>query len=251
MEIKTCPSCGLVKTVDKFYFHHSSGKHEKNCKACKKLRQKKYTRQPARKSGVPHEQQLIEKIKSLGLYACSGKASQMHWVDIVVWSVAIEAKLARVRNNGKSYSFAFTPKQRQQGPRGDILIFITEPENSPIEYYLLRSDNPILFHGDGTRKREVYYTPNSTHKNADQDLMKEMAQAKDRWWLITDVIKEKSRALRNGTFQELFLEQTPPVRYKPSSHHKDKKYPQNTPNPVQIKRKPAQSIQMRLNSMIP
>lgn len=213
MNIKICGTCKQPKALDDFYFHHSSGKHEKHCKVCKGERQKAYKKRKSSKSGVPHEQHLIDLLKRKGIHAVSGKRSRARWVDIVVFGcVAIEAKKGNRKNN--SYHFSFTPKQVQQGIRGDILIFMIEKPDATLDYFLIRSDDPHLFHGDGTRKQWINYTPGSTHKNTDVEFVEFMDASRNQWGLILMVLNEKIRAMKKGTYEEIFTDQLPPVTYE-------------------------------------
>ncbi len=256
MEIKTCATCRKIKPLDKFYFHHSSGKHEKHCKQCKNERQKLYNKKAPRKSGVPHEQLIIDTLRSKGIYACSGKRSRSRWVDVVAFGcVAIEAKLGREKKSG-TYVFSFSQKQIQQGVRADLLIFIIQHSDNSIDYHILKSDSPILFHGNGERKQEVSYTPESDHWLTDKDVIQTMDKSIDQWGLILAILQIKIKSLRDGTFEDFFTHSLPPVRYKPSNHNKSRKKVQDAPKPVQVKRKPqqvpqpAKPMQMWFNSML-
>jgi hypothetical protein len=196
MDTKYCVGCDSVKTVDQFYFHRESGKPEKYCKACKLERQKKYQRRLAKDSGVPHEQDIIDKLKSMGIYACSGKKSRSRWVDIVAFGcVAIEAKLGRKKNN--TYLFTFTSKQVRHGIRGDVVIFMID-EGDHTQYYIFGRDEPVLYDMDGQLKRWVSYTPESGHGNISIDMVEMMDQAEGNWQLIIDVFNQKLQQLKRG-----------------------------------------------------
>jgi hypothetical protein len=222
METKLCPSCNETKPLDKFYFHHSSGKHEKRCKKCKLARQKKYNNYPSVESGVPHENDIIQKLRSIGIYACSGKRSRARWVDIMVFGcVGVEAKLATKKGN--SYSWTFTSKQVQQGIRGDIVIFMIDHDNRPTDYFVVKADSPFIRHGNGDLKESVNYTPDSNHALVDQEFNEFMEESKNYWDLIQYVFDERIQQMLNGTFEDVFTETLPPVTRKRSNHHKDKK----------------------------
>lgn len=192
MNTKYCPECEETKDVSKFYFHKPSGKHERKCKKCKKDRQKEYNKNPVKNSGVPHEQEIIDMLRSKGIYACSGKLMNARWVDIVAWGcVAIECKLGRTKNNQpNTYLFTFTKKQVEEGIRGDMLIFMIECDDTT-KFFFLPSDYPDLYQIGGVLKKNISYTPGSTHPNTDQDWNEYMEDAEDRIELIEQMLDEK------------------------------------------------------------
>lgn len=197
-DTKICATCKQEKPVDKFYLHKPSGKPEKHCKKCKVIRQRHYKDRPSNVSGVPHENDIIKALRKRGIYACSGKRSRSRWVDIVAFGcVAIEGKLGRVKNGGSSYEFTFTKKQCEQGIRGDIVIFMIEQAGQTI-YYLLRKSCPSLYDINGDLKPYIYYTPDSTHANADTEMIENMTKARDNWQLILEVLNEKIQAMKQG-----------------------------------------------------
>jgi len=204
MNTKYCVGCDSVKTVNQFYFHRDTGKPEKYCKSCKIKKQNTYKKHKVKVSGVPHEQEIIEKLKSIGIYACSGKKSRSRWVDIVAFGcIAIEAKLGKKKNNG--YFFTFTSKQVEDGIRGDVIIFMIENDNQTL-FYILRTDNPILYDNNHNLKRYLSFTPNREHGNVDKFVVDKMNQGLDNWGLILKVLQDKVEKMKLGFEIDLWSE---------------------------------------------
>jgi hypothetical protein len=201
-EFKTCSDCGKPKPLSDYYIQSSNGKPEKRCKKCKNILSKTYRKSEItsnqNKSGVPHEQKLIKKLKAQGIYACSGKRSRTRWVDVVAFGcVAIEAKKGMPFNT-QSYLFRFTPKQVKRGIRGDIVAFIIDREGTR-EYYLMRKDCPFLYdEHDYSLKPAISFTPDPKSKNVNLPFVRFMATAKDDWQLVWDVLCEKINKLKAG-----------------------------------------------------
>ena len=200
MLMKECPDCQQTKSHDEFYINHNTGNPYKYCKECAKKRAKKYTKAyKARKitdSGVQHEQQLINKLKSLGFYACSGKKSRSRWVDIVVFGcIAVEAKLARKKRS--AYGWTFSPKQVRDGIRGEIVVFMIQDGNTT-DYYVLHADEPVLYRDDGQLKPYISYSPNSSHGRTNKEMLAKMKCAKNNFQLIADIFRQKTELLKQG-----------------------------------------------------
>lgn len=190
MESKQCAICLEVKSVSDFYMHHASGKHERYCKACKREIQRKYKKYPVNKSGVPHEQDIINLLCSIGIYACSGKRSQFRWTDIVAWGcVQIEAKLG-LEQRSNTFLFRFTPKQRKEGISGDVVVLMIDNAEQT-RYFVLPSNSPVFYKADGSIKVGFSLATESTDIRAkrNQDLI---LPYEDDWQLIERIRQEKS-----------------------------------------------------------
>ena len=201
MLMKECPGCQQTKSHDEFYTNYNTGNPYKYCKECAKKHAKEYAKaHTARKitdSGIEHEQQLINKLKSLGFYACSGKKSRSRWVDIVVFGcIAVEAKLA-VTKNRRTYYWSFTPKQVRDGIRGEIVVFMIQDGNTT-DYYVLHADEPVLYNDDGQLKPHISYSPSSSHGRTSKEMLATMRRAKNNFELITDVLQQKTKLMKQG-----------------------------------------------------
>ena len=215
---KKCGTCNQLKSLDDFYIHKPSGKHEKRCKACKKKRNKELKQHPTNKSGVPHENEIIKKLRGMGIYACSGKRSRSRWVDVVAFGcVAIECKLAREIINpagNRSLNWMFTKKQRNEGIRGDIILFMVNTEDG-FDCHLFRANSPYLYRTKPNGNKELI-NPAITYSNHShrgkpgrpRELIKEwhksFEDARNDFSLILKVLNEKIEAMKQGKAVDKF-----------------------------------------------
>jgi len=161
-----------------------------------KLRGKTAIKYPAYKSGVVHEQELINKLASVGIPALPGKALAHKWADVIAWGcVMIEVKLATF--DGRSYSWTFTPKQSGDGVRGHIIVLMTY--NHGYDYHVFGAYESIFYNDDGNLKTGVMWTPNRSNVGREAALTdKIMHFAKRQWVVINNARDDIVDALKSG-----------------------------------------------------
>lgn len=211
---KTCNKCGILKPLIDFYTHRSAAdKHMATCKSCYSLMQKDRRARPDFRLKAKNEPQneteghLIEMLRSLGIYAAPGKASEWHWIDSVAWGcVKIELK-SSTYSRSTGYSFTFSPKQIKEKFLSDIICLMLINEKGA-SYHLFPSDHPVFFRADGSRKRGLGYKPgykgNQAGKNHRQfglslsDAL--MTEHRDNWSLIETMRNRVSLELKNEVY---------------------------------------------------
>lgn len=195
-DVKVCTDCGKTKHLSGFY-KRSGAPHLRLsvCKDCMKLRAKTATKYPAYKSGVVHEQELIDKLATLGIPALPGKALAHKWADVIAWGcVMIEVKLATF--DGRSYHWTFTPQQQQRGVRGHIIVLATF--NHGYDYYVFPSDYEG-FYNDGGLKTGVMWTPKRSGGGKKAVLTESIMRIAYNSWIDIDYKRDDiCKALRNG-----------------------------------------------------
>lgn len=182
------------------------------CKYCHRAasNQKKWERSTA---GDPIETEVVNLLRSEGIYATLGKASEFTNVDVVSWGcVRIEVKSAEQRANGKWY-FNFQ-NQRGKGIKADLVLLVLI-DGKDKTYHLFPATHPI-FYRKGKLKGSVQYDPSNT---ANRDYGSSLTEARmwmyqNAWHLIEEhrqrIINQLSEGKRfqPGRVQE----PAPPMR---------------------------------------
>lgn len=168
---KTCSSgddCkhphGPVLPEYEFYDHMGM------CKACQVARAKTYTKYGKDESSEPGELLVINKLRSLGIYAAPGKASEFSRLDVVAWGcVRIEVKTAKVGISGRFHFGMGHKKKGKEYERSDLVVFVCLDD--PISYHVFPSEHPALYHSDGRAKKSIAYSPSAkfTHSSPGLD----------------------------------------------------------------------------------
>jgi len=161
---KVCKTCHIEKPLTDFYGSPGSkDKHAIICKECAKayFRQSYPTlnrNQRDSASGRPTENFVISKLRSLGIFATSGKASEFKWCDVVAWGcVTIEVKTSALPKD-KKFKFNFTPVQQKRGIQAALMLLVCDYGNVAT-FHMFPSDHPVFYHSDGTLKKGLGYTP--------------------------------------------------------------------------------------------
>lgn len=197
---KTCRGkCGLVKTLSEFYVHlgYKDG-HYSKCKECIKAEQRNRRAPKKQKPGHLSEGEVISLLKAMGVYAAPGKCSEFNYVDVVAWGcVRIEVKTSTRKTDG-TYTFAFTPKQRKNGVRGDLIMLVCKDGDSTTHH--LFPSNHSCFYMNGRLKGGVMFDPVQTRRKSGHGaritaaLMK---QHQDAWGLI-EIYRKNHFAIVSG-----------------------------------------------------
>lgn len=211
---KACRTCGEEKIITDFY--RSPGARDgyaSECKECTKERGRVNRVRLGRKkhrsplSGRSSEQHVIDKMRSEGIYAVSGSATEYSWGDVVAWGcVVIEVKTAYF--NGYSYQFGFTPTQFKRGIQADFVLLVCNvPQDDTITYHLFPAQHPV-FYRSGRLKRGFGYTPGAKPKPPGDIVLslndQLMQQYENAWHLIEARRLEIQQALieeYKGKFQ--------------------------------------------------
>lgn len=191
---KICRVCKIEKPIDEFYEHN--GRHENKCKVCKRAKKKQYTAHDKRYSPNYGENLVIEKLKSMGIYAAPGKSSEWKHIDVVVWGcVKIEVKMANAKPNG-SYQFSFA-SQSVRGLKSDLIVLIPLNEQGGT-FHIFYPDHPAFFRTDNNIEfaRSATGRKNAVHFNPDRSCVKStfgetlspevMAEHQNLWGLIEE-----------------------------------------------------------------
>lgn len=201
---KPCKKCGETKPLTDFYTHVSTKDgHLNTCKVCHLNRMKHYPAVPREISGNPGEAIAVQKMKSLGIFAMSGKMSRWIYQDVIAWgAVRVECKKAIIRN-GK-YMFKFD-SQARNGTNSHLILLMCD-DGYDISFHLFPSDHPVFFKRDGVRRKTgVQYEPFAKHRKLDgrYTLTPEIMVAhKDNWGLIEQKRQLIIQELIDGTYVE-------------------------------------------------
>lgn len=169
--LRTCRKCGQPKPITEYYKHLGQKDGlEVRCKECVRAYSRQYRQthgQPlrgSRESGRATEQNVIDKLNGLGIFATSGKTSPFPWADVVAWGcVRIEVKTSVFQGR---YNFGFTPTQIRRGVEADLILLVCVlPESNETTYHLFPSDFEVFYHNNrrgyasGRLKAGVHYVP--------------------------------------------------------------------------------------------
>lgn len=174
------------------------------CKECKKAyskARKKQTPQLSRrdKAGHPSEQMVIDRLRSVGVYAAPGKSSEWNWIDVVAWGcVRIEVKAASVTRHG-TFLFNMGKKRGKEKDRSDLVVLIMLYDEDS-RFFVFKSTHPVFYHADGRAKRGVAYCTNGGTPKTGRGVTLSaelMSQAEDRWGLVEQRRLEIAREVQN------------------------------------------------------
>jgi len=131
------------------------------------------------------EQLVINKLRSLGIYAAPGKSSEYKRLDVVAWGcVRIEVKTAR-RNKKGGFHFGMGRKRDKEYNRSDIVVLVCI--DSDVSFHVFRSNHSAFYHHDGRSKISVQYKEDTKFRHSSAGLDNEaMAYHLDRWDLIEE-----------------------------------------------------------------
>jgi hypothetical protein len=135
------------------------------CKECKKVLTRQQNAHCKNESTNIGEKLVIERLRSLGIYAVPGKSSEWFWIDVVAWGcVRIEVKYAREHNG--AFKFSIGHKDGLEKERSDIIVLVCL-DNTYTTYHVFKSDHSVFYHKDGIAKQGVVYTPFAKFKHTD------------------------------------------------------------------------------------
>lgn len=206
MTTKTCNRCNQIKPTTDFYTR-KGGTPVSECKDCMKERSKQGSHTPPTTPRVESEILAIDYLRSKGIHALPGKAVSFLFCDIVAWgAVGIEVKYSTpaYSYNTLQYTFDTTPRQRERGFIGHLIMLICDPKTAPPTFHLFRNNDPVFYisrNGEPPRLKSAF-----TYFDGREQALKHgnnrvvmtdamMLQAQDRVTLITDVMHEISRNL--------------------------------------------------------
>lgn len=202
---KICSSCKEPLNPSEFYDHPDAkdGK-QKKCKACTLRDQKAYKVKPKQTASNSNELEIINKLKSLNIYAAPGKCSEWKWCDVVAWGcVKLEVKTANQSEKG-AFIFSTSRNQQKNGFTADFVILVCNWKHETT-YHVFPANHSSFFM-NGRMKRGFKYDPYSTgHKNGRGVRLSSalMNQYKDKWEGIEQkrlsyfVIKEDELIISN------------------------------------------------------
>jgi hypothetical protein len=169
-------------TIDDFYFRQNGVRYP-NCKECHKAQTKLQRVLPRDESGNSGELLVINKLRSLGVYAAPGKSSEFKWLDVVAWGcVRIEVKTATLNSQG-AFHFGMGDKREKEKERSDFVILVCI--DIPLSYHVFPSNHAVFYHSDGRAKKSVQYAPEASHHKKPNSLDNEtMARYMNRWYPI-------------------------------------------------------------------
>lgn len=201
-DIKTCAKCKQVKPASEFYPRSRQPQFTvSECKACMLERSKNAVKPVDGVSKVEGERAVMAILAAEGIPSSPGRDLSKKRVDVVAWGcVNIEVKSSRPHKNG-SYVFALTPKQKQDGILGDLVVLICKSDTGNT-YHVFSVNHPI-FYNEGERKGFVVYTPNPKHRKDTRRgklivplTTQLMREHENSWRLIEEERLRKSELLR-------------------------------------------------------
>lgn len=198
--LKTCTICHKEKPLSDYYLQHT-GKPNPVCIPCFLSRHKAYVKKAVTDASQPHEQQCIEYMRSLGIYATTGKASEFAWVDLVAWGcIKIEVKLGEHsfgRERSSNWLWRFSNVQIKKRLLADVIVLII-PYETP-EYYVFEATHPVFYKG-GRLKTGVQYMERPAHRKNRKTSVpmtpEMMNAARDDWTILLDKMPDL-RAIRS------------------------------------------------------
>ena len=198
---KTCPACGVTKPLSEFYAKRNTNAYETYCKPCHTERNKSYNRKPVNVSGEDHEQEVIEVMRSCGIYALPGKASKLYpYLDIIVWGcIRVEVKMAYTQNDN-SWIIKFTPVQVDEGINADVIVIVC-PAPGNTTYHVLPANHDILYTPDGNLRDSISWTPGASSAHSSY-INGTLYQSKDKWGLLEEYRIKFMQQLKSGQYQE-------------------------------------------------
>jgi hypothetical protein len=195
-KFKTCKNAdqcvhphGPVLPEYEFYHYHNGKRLMPMCKECKKEYSKTQALKPKNEAGHGSEQLVINKLRSLGIYAAPGKSSEYKWIDVAAWGcVRIEVKSSRNDKKRGGFLFHMGKKPKKEHERSDIVVLICEDYD--ITFHVFMSDHPVFYHPDGRSKQGIGYNPRPKRRMPNAGVILDaylMSKSLNKWHLIEDV----------------------------------------------------------------
>ena len=168
--------------ISEFYTRNNGKYVNTYCIECSKADSRNQKRLPKKQAGEASEQIAVKKLRSMGIYAVAGKASEFNHVDVVARGcVRIEVKFSDKKSDG-TFTFAFT-SQRKQGIKADLVLLIKR-DGDDITFHLFPASHPVFFKR-GKVKNALAYMPYVHHRKNGVYLSPSlMSEFKDKWELI-------------------------------------------------------------------
>lgn len=183
---KICSSCKEPLDPSEFYDHPDmkDGK-QKKCKACMLRDAKQYKSKPKQAASNQYELEIINKLKSLNIYAAPGKCSEWKWCDVVAWGcVKVEVKTANQNEKGM-FIFSTSRKQQKGGFVADFVVLVCHWKHETT-YHVFPANHSTFFM-NGRMKRGFSYDPQNTSRKSGRGVRLTnalMNQYKDKWEAI-------------------------------------------------------------------
>ena len=138
--------------------------------------------------GRPFEEEVILKLRSLGIYATFGVYGEWKYVDVVAFGcVRIEVKTSTVGHFHLSQDHG----NEEGWDSSDIVILVCRGEESDT-FHIMRQNHPVFYRDDGSLKYAITYSGEKS-----QVLTKEiMDEAQDNWKLIFEVLGERLETIQ-------------------------------------------------------
>lgn len=215
---RICNSCKQMKPFGEFYVRPTYGTLKKpavepghfvsECIVCMRERGKQNFRLPPWESRVETEQAAIDYLMSRGIWTTVGKMTSAPDVDLAcygaVW-VEVKHALAKGRGYKKTFTFNFTPSQRERGLLAHVVLLICEYPDGRRTFHLLNASHPAFYKDDGeTLKTAAVFSigrrePSKRGKGYKHQLTQQiMDAAQDDTGLIWGWMKRLQQTLIDG-----------------------------------------------------
>lgn len=156
---KICKTCeNTYPATDEYFYRHTYGSLNGDCISCYKIKRYANRNKASKLPSNLGEILAIEYLKSVGIYATSGKASIYRRIDVIAWGcVKIEVK----HSQEFKWSFKFGNNKPPDIPDVTMLIGLLDGVN---KFYLFPYNHPVFFRDNNSRKTQVNYIPNVSRK---------------------------------------------------------------------------------------
>lgn len=207
-EFKACNTCKQIKSLNEYYRH---GKYYMGeCKECAKARTRSHPRWDRRQSSIESEMSVLSQLNRMGIPALPGKTLSHQYADIIAHGcLQIEVKSSRNYGNDihSEFQFAFTPKQRRDGIRGDLIVLVCRWIDK-YTYHVFPTLHPAFFLPTGERKTAVGWHKNKhpAGRKSDTALTDDlMEMAQDNWALVEQYRQKIVERLKAGATLPIVL----------------------------------------------
>ena len=191
LSVKTCSSgekCvhpdGPVLNISEFY-SRANGSLLSKCRECAKLYSRQFVRKRygERATRRSPETEAIEVLRSAGIYASTGIASEWTWVDVVAWGcVRIEVKTSNFKNG--RFNFSLCPRIHANWDKNDLLMLACNWW-AETTYHIFPMNYDLFYRADGSLIDHLCYIPDPKFRRKTLAITTEiMDQHQNNWGLI-------------------------------------------------------------------
>lgn len=188
---------GPVLPITEFYTRVGSADgYYTMCKVCFRAISKQHPPKPKGVASYDSEQRVIDKLRSVGIFASPGKQGIWEHTDVLAWGcIRVEVKTAKCKN--ERFVFPLGHKSIERFKAHDVVVLVCLHEGQEPSYHVFLS-NDAIFYKKGELKNGVTYQPahKRTMDKGWDTLTTEIMNAHENRWDLIETVRLDMIAVR-------------------------------------------------------